>query len=744
MQSFWNWLFSKTTTSASATRRMHVTFVKSRMGRSFSRTGVLLKKQLWIFPIIAIVLLAALGFGLRTAIERTMHDNLHSQLQTVLDLETAMLQNWFARQEAVTTADANDAQVRELVYELLDQSEPADQSAASVKNSIHARIKKEFGPKLSAHDFHSYMVIDKAGRIVSSDEESLIGRTDFAGLLDPLLKRLFHGEAVIVPPYPSKVLMKDDVGQVRTGIPVMLVLAPIRDASFQPVAALAYRIRAEQDFTRILRMAQMGATGETYAFDTQGRMVSNSRFDEELMQLGLLVDEPGSQSILQVQLRDPGGNLQEGYRPKVRRSELPLVKPVAEALEGRNGVDVYGYRDYRGVSSLGAWRFLPKYNIGVLTEIDRAEAYRPLSILRWTFFSLLALLAVAAVAIFFFSMVLSRMQTEARKSALETQKLGQYTLEDKLGSGGMGIVYKGRHAILRRPTAIKMLHLNQINDASVERFEREVQITCQLNNPHTVQIYDYGRTPEGLFYYAMEFLDGIDLQKLIEQDGPQSEARVIHILTQICSSLYEAHSLGLVHRDIKPANVMLNRRGGEPDVAKVLDFGLVKALDETKQSSLTHANSLTGTPLYMSPEAIQTPNAVDNRSDLYSLGALGYFLLTGQAVFEVQNLVDLCQKHVAELPIPPSQRLGQPVSAELESALLKCLEKSRAKRPQTARDLAGMLARAPTAATWSIDDADLWWSRFERGQSPPAAPANSNGSRTTATDPGNQTFIVNS
>ncbi len=435
--------------------------------------------------------------------------------------------------------------------------------------------------------------------------------------------------------------------------------------------------------------------------------------------LGLLPDLEDAQSILTISVRDPGGNVAEGYRPKLRRAELPLTKAAAAAAGGASGTDLDGYRDYRGVPVVGSWQWLPKYQLGLITEIDYAEAYRPLSILRWSFFSMLGLLVVSSVAIFVFTLVVARLQREAQKAAIEAKHLGQYRLEERLGAGAMGVVYRGHHAMLRRPTAIKMLNVDKVNDASIERFEREVQITCKLNNPSTVAIYDYGRTPEGVFYYAMEYLDGIDLQVLIDRYGPQAEGRVIRILKAICGSLYEAHSLGLVHRDIKPANVMLNRRGGEPDVVKVLDFGLVRALDEAKQSR--QSGGLTGTPLYMSPEAIQTPDLVDARSDLYAVGAIGYFLVTGQPVFEARSLVELCQQHVEGLPVTPSERLGKSVSAELEAALLACLEKSRARRPQTARDLANLLDRAPTAGSWTQEDAEAWWGRHERARAGAAA-----------------------
>ncbi|HVJ67427.1 MAG TPA: serine/threonine-protein kinase, partial [Caulifigura sp.] len=377
--------------------------------------------------------------------------------------------------------------------------------------------------------------------------------------------------------------------------------------------------------------------------------------------------------------------------------------------------NIDGANDYRGVPVVSAWTWLPRYDLGITAKLDAEEAFRPLIILQRAFWVLMGMLILAAIAIFIFSLMVARMRREAQKAAIQSQKLGQYTLEQKLGSGGMGVVYKGRHAILRRPTAIKLLNVDKVNDSSIERFEREVQITSQLNHPNTVAIYDYGRTEEGIFYYAMEYIEGIDLQVLVDKYGPQSESRTIHILRQICGSLFEAHSLGLVHRDIKPANVMLTRRGGEPDVAKVLDFGLVKALDSRQQSSQTAANSLTGTPLYMSPEAIQTPDLVDPRSDLYAVGAIGYFLLTGKVLFDSENIVELCQAQVSRPPMPPSERIKREISPQLEGAIMSCLEKVPAKRPQTARDLSQLLSRSPSASEWSIEEADHWWGRHERG-----------------------------
>ncbi len=656
------------------------------------------------------------GYTVRSLVHQTVEENLRSELTTLLRIERSMIEKWLKVQESSAVALANDEQIRKAALQLLaataDTSRNSDVTAAKVReqefSNLHAQFESELEPGLWSQGFVGFDLFDKQQRIVGAYTQELIGRQ--MPEIDSVLTRTFEGKPTVSAPFPSERMLMDKMGTMRSGTPTMFVCAPVRDDNDHVVAVLALRIPPEKEFTEILRLGRLGETGETYAVNRDGLMVSNSRFDKSLVSSGLLPSEGSAASILRVQVRDPGGNMLQGFRPSGRLREMPLTKACAAALNGNSGFDLDGYRDYRGVPVVGAWTWLPEYEVAILTEMEAAEAYRPLTILKWSFYSLYVLLGVSAIAIFVFTVVIVRLHRQAQKAEIEAKQLGQYRLLEKIGVGAMGVVYKGEHAMLRRPTAIKLLDVDCVNEASIRRFEREVQITCSLNSPHTVAIYDYGRTPEGVFYYAMEYLDGLDLQTLVDQYGPQTEGRVVAILRQICSSLEEAHALGLVHRDIKPANIMLNRRAAQPDVVKVLDFGLVKALNNEERGNHL-GGDLSGTPLYMSPEAIQMPEAVDAGSDLYAVGAVGYFLLTGQTVFTAQTLPELCQQHISVTPDAPSQRLGRTVSAELEHAILACLEKSRGKRPKTARDLAAMLDQV--AQTWSFDDAERWWSHHE-------------------------------
>ncbi len=297
-----------------------------------------------------------------------------------------------------------------------------------------------------------------------------------------------------------------------------------------------------------------------------------------------------------------------------------------------------------------------------------------------------------------------------RSKVREVQQLGQYTIGRKLGEGGMGEVFEARHGMMRRPSAIKLLKPERAGDESLRRFEREVQMTARLTHPNTITIFDYGRTEANVFYYAMELLEGATLQRIVEVGGPQSPARVVRILNMACAALREAHGIGLIHRDIKPANMMLCAQGGELDVLKLLDFGLVKDVSAERGVELTQGQAITGTPQYMAPESILNANAADARSDMYALGAVAYFLLVGTPVFDGKTVVEVCSQHLHEAPRPLS-RHGVSVAAELEAAVMSCLVKDPAGRPQSAAELQQRLADC-TVGSWTPTDAEQWWNEY--------------------------------
>ena len=302
-----------------------------------------------------------------------------------------------------------------------------------------------------------------------------------------------------------------------------------------------------------------------------------------------------------------------------------------------------------------------------------------------------------------------------RKAVSDIQRLGQYTLEEKLGEGGMGVVYRASHAMLRRPTAIKLLLPGRAGKDDLIRFEREVRRTAMLTHPNTVTVFDYGRTTDGVFYYAMELLEGASLDEMVDVDGPQPEARVIHLLEQAAASLAEAHDAGLIHRDIKPGNILVVDRGGISDLVKVVDFGLVKDVGfkdnegTVSDVALTKANSITGTPLYMAPEAVIAPETVDARADIYALGAVGYWLLTGTHVFSGTSVVEVCAHHLHSTPDPPSLRLDAPVAADLEAVLIACLAKRAEDRPASAHVLRERLRACAAAGRWTNQLGAAWW-----------------------------------
>jgi len=306
--------------------------------------------------------------------------------------------------------------------------------------------------------------------------------------------------------------------------------------------------------------------------------------------------------------------------------------------------------------------------------------------------------------------MLEQIETRRKQSLIPGRQFGSYVLEEKITESTMGAIFKAKHILLRRPAAIKFLRVDKMNAETIQQFEHEVQVTSTLCHPNTISIFDYGHTPDDLFYYAMEFIDGLTLNDVVNQSGPLPDKRVVDILYQISGSLAEAHARGLVHRDIKPQNIIASDSVGCIDRITVLDFGLVT-------DAKTNSSSLMGTPLYMAPEAARR-EPVDGRGDIYSLGAMAYFLLTGEPVFTGQTLQEVLTQHVSASPVPPSKRTDNPIHPELETLILDCLRKSPDERPQSALDLMERLNSCPTISPWTPQNCQSWWSQFRSSDAP--------------------------
>lgn len=750
------------------------------------------KERIWIAPLAVAGLVALFGLWGNARLREVVETQVRAELRTTLDANVTALDIWTTNQMNLATALADEPRTRELALQLFEVYEQSGTNIDAVAASPAARdLETLLRPRIERLGYGiahlvstNFTVIANASRgrfrpRMGVNEEHVSKFTDLFSSNRPVIITPFKprrpsppaGNAAggtrrpegeppsgreggpprdrtlsatnrpLVPPPPGGTGVPGPgnpggpggSGRGRRGdFTLMQVAAPILDNQNRVRGALALIINPDKEFTRILSVARSGESGETYAFDQHGVMISKSRFDEHLKRLGLIEDREGASSALNLRLSDPGVDHPSKIAvEEATAAERPLMKLVSKGLEGESGVDIIGARDYRGVPVIGAWRWVPQHGFGVITQINADEAFRPLRILKTLFVILFLMLLLCATGMLVFSYANIIWRRRLSEAEVKLRRLGQYSLEEKIGEGGMGVVYRARHALMRRDTAIKLLLPDRADAEAVERFEREVCLTCQLTHPNTIQIYDYGHTPEGVFYYVMEYLKGLNLHDLVSRFGPQPEARVVHILMQVCEALGEAHRLDLVHRDIKPANIFLCDRGGVADHVKVLDFGLVREYGRAGQGRLhlTGEKGMVGTPSFMPPEAFKGTGGSDPRSDIYSIGALGYFLVTGKNVFDATSVMELFEKHLKELPVAPSALTANTVSADLERALLRCLEKDPAHRPESVEILREELGRARLSGTWSAVERREWWARYHNPDilNPGAAPLPSGG-----------------
>jgi hypothetical protein len=486
-------------------------------------------------------------------------------------------------------------------------------------------------------------------------------------------------------------------------------------------------IESNRDFTRFadsLKQFQFNASGEVYAVAPNGCALSNLRDVKPLEGTGFPLlalragNEAGSNTGPQpeqgksgpifssIRIVDPGEDLTK--KPAAREyANLPLTTAAMGIVSIRDSLQPELYRNYVGKEVFGCWKRLPRLQLGLIVEVNQAEVLQPLKAIRQGMGIAGGSVALAGLL----GLAWAWRSASQRQMRGPVPVLGAYELLEPLASGGMGTVYRARHSLLKRPSAIKVIRADRLSPEDIARFDREVRVAARLHSPHTISIFDYGQDRRGIWYFAMELLDGLTLDKVIARFGPLSVPRTLYIWEQICQSLQEAHQQGLVHRDIKPQNIMLSCRGGSPDFAIVFDFGLAKPMAADSSLFVTEDRIWVGTPIYMPPERIRNPLDSDPRSDLYSTGVLAYYLLVGHEPFLSSDPAALFEQIVSVTPPPPSRDATKPIPSEVDALILCCLEKDAANRPQTAEALRDQLAELLLKYPWNRQEAMLWWQK---------------------------------
>jgi eukaryotic-like serine/threonine-protein kinase len=514
------------------------------------------------------------------------------------------------------------------------------------------------------------------------------------------LRRVLGGESHVYLPHRCRVFAGNNWFGLNK--PMVGAIAPVVGDGGQIFGAFFVASPARLEaLNEALRGFRVAASGEAFLCSPDGRMLNESRFRDELVQSGVLPS--GATSTVLMSLHDPGGDLTKGHRPVGAYSSHVRPAAVASIQAGVDGVNVDGYRDYRGVPVVGAWRTNPRYDYGLIVKTNYDEAFAPFQPLSRFVVARMALVA-AALGLLLWSWCTS---ASLRRRLKRVVQIGPYALEGLIGEGGMGRVYRARHLLLKRATAVKVIKPELVNERTIGWFEREVEMAGRLKHPNTVEIYDFGRSADGQFYCAMEFLNGLNLSQITALEGALPAARAIHVMRHAAHSLHEAHRRGMVHRDIKPQNIMLCVLGGEADVVKVLDFGLAKQFDGTAEKAET--KMLAGTPLYLAPERLKPPFTADRRSDIYSLGMTVYKLLTGRDVFSGGSDLEVFHQTL-NVPVPhPSRVVSQVIPPEFADLVMACLEKDPAARPQSLGEVVSLLDRLAVEYPWMSKDAIGWW-----------------------------------
>jgi hypothetical protein len=616
----------------------------------------------WATGVLAVAaVLIALGYWTYTAVASSLRELRADALTAMLEAEVRTLGLWIENHKTDIRRVARDPQVRDALQALAaiaarPGARPDEYCDAPARRPLVAQLTTV----LEEQGAVVFNAVDRSHRIIASRFREYCGlrvkEAAFARELEPV----FRGETRFLRPYGERERLDAAPAKLPVERSVLWFETPVHGSTGEVIAALGFGEYADARFEAILAAGSTGGTGEAYAFDRAGNLLSGGRFGTG-------------------------------------------VTPLAG--KGEEGVILDPYPSYHGGPVIGAWRWVAQYDLGVAVEMGATEAYAPLRYLTIAFGLVFGALIIAVLAAAASVLSVIRLRREIGGG----RKLGAYRLEKVIGEGGVATVYLARHDLLRRPAAVKLLKPARATDEMIARFEREVQMASSLAHPNTVEIFDYGRTRDGLFYYAMEYLDGLTVGEVVARHGAVPVARTIHILRQVCAALGEAHGKGVIHRDIKPENIMVCRYGGVYDHVKILDFGLVKHVATKHSRDLTRSLRILGTPLYMAPERLRNPADVDARVDIYALGAVAFLMLTGKRLFESADDLQLTTRILNDEPRRASEEAAQPIPVELDLLVLSCVEKRREDRPQRIADLLEAFDALALEHRWTQAAAELWW-----------------------------------
>ncbi|WP_157491270.1 serine/threonine protein kinase [Flammeovirga sp. SJP92] len=518
---------------------------------------------------------------------------------------------------------------------------------------------------------------------------------------------LKKGNTIFIPPIhiSASLLEKDSTLNTDSDCAVG---TPVYNNENKIVGFVLTVTLAKKQFSNLFKATLYGQSSESYAVNKDGYIISESRFTKDLQKSGFLKHKS---SIYHLEDLNPEVNVMEGESPDLEKINWPLTATSMkfyEYLKGNskvnNGEIDHIYKDYRGVDVIGVWQWIDDLDFGIVNKEDASDALEMIRKMDWVLGILYFIICVLCFLLYHSNIRILRFNSKIKQ-------LGQFTVVDKIGEGGFGVVYKAEHSLIKMPVAIKLLKKDFITDDNVKRFEREVMATSALKHPNTIKIYDYGTSNEGYFYYVMEYIDGVTLAKIIDRDQVFPINRAVYILLEVAYSLREAHHKNLVHRDIKPMNIILSKQGEAYDQVKLLDFGLVKELAPNTEHTAFH--KVGGTPLYMAPERLRDPNNSDSKVDIYSLGILGFYMLNGRLMIEILSQKVLSGQESIEQNDIHKLVEREDIPEDLYALLEKCIQFDPKKRIQSIDDLIFQLEKIAQKHQWTKHNAQDWWKTYD-------------------------------